>query len=146
MIIRQRQGNNPGRRIVPEGTYTEEALQALTERIQYVGSSNHKLKPGNYGFVPPTNPRASKSPCDNIRSVLIEEASELLFKGVAAGMVSAFASESVPKYVWAVDTDGEVYEAKAKSGQETSYHGYRLGEDERAMRDLIRKEWKRRCP
>ncbi len=67
-------------------------------------------------------------------------------KGVAAGMVSAFAGDGIPKYVWAVDDDGEVYEAKAKPGQETTYHGYRLGEDERTMRDLIRKEWKRRCP
>lgn len=146
MPIRPRQGNNPGRRFEPEGAYPEAALQALARRIEYAGSANHKLRPGNYGFVPPTNPRGSKSPCDDIRSVLLEEASELLLKGVAAGMVSAFAGDGIPKYVWAVDDDGEVYEAKAKPGQETTYHGYRLGEDERTMRDLIRKEWKRRCP
>lgn len=145
MPIRPRQGNNPGRRFVAEGQYTEVELHELAGRITYVGSANHKLKPGNYGFVPPTSPRASKSPCDDIRSVLLEEASALLLEGITAGMVSAFSGEGVPKYVWAVDANGEVYEAKTKPDQETAYHGYRLGEDERVMRDLIRKEWKRRC-
>lgn len=145
MPIRLRHGNNPARRLMQEGTYDHAALQALTGRVTYVGSANHKLKPGNYGFVPPVNPRASKSPCDDRRSVLIEEARSLLEIGIGLGMVSAFEGDGVPKYVWTVDADGEVYEAKTKPGQERCYHGYRLGEDDRAMRELIREEWKRRC-
>lgn len=146
MAIRKRSGNNPSRRLVPPGTYDEDELRALANRVQYAGSANHKLRPGNYGFVPPVNPRPSKSPCDDLRSILIEEATELLRLGAALGMVSAFNGDGLPKYIWAVDADGEVYEAKTTLGRETPYHGYRLSEDDRAMRSVIRKEWKRRCP
>ncbi len=58
-------------------------------------------------------------------------------------MISAFDTGGIPKYIWAVDVFGEVYEAKTKPDQEVDYHGYRIsGED--GMRDLILAEWKRR--
>lgn len=146
MVIRGRQGNRPDRRWVQAGTYTKQELEDLVARVSYTGSSLHKLTPGNYGFVPPTNPRPTKSPCDDRRSVLKEEASALMVAGVRAGMVSAFAGEGVPKYIWAVDDDGEVYEAKTSPGQETAYHGYRLGDDEKHLKKMILQEWKQRCP
>jgi len=147
MSIRSRQGNRPDRRIAKVGAYDALALNALAKRVRYVGSSVHKLKPADYGFVPPTNPRPSKSPCDDRRIVKLSEAQALLKAGINAGMVSAFTGDGgVPKYVWAVDEDNQVYEAKTKPGKESDYHGYRLGEDEHAMRVLILAEWKRRCP
>lgn len=145
MTIRARQGNRPNRRWVPSGTYSEAQLEALVKRVTYVGSSIHKLKPGDYGFVPPTNPRPSKSPCDDRRIVRKEEAGGLLAAGIRAGMVSVFAGEGVPKYVWAVDESGEVYEAKTNPGQETAYHGYRLGDDEKQLKKMILQEWTQRC-
>jgi hypothetical protein len=117
----------------------------LLAKARYGGSANHKLHPGDYGFTPPQNPRPSKSPCDELRSVLAEEARHLFRRGVELGMVSSFANDGVPKYVWAVDEDGEVYEAKIKSGQEAEYHGYRLSDDDAAMRAYVLKEWKVRC-
>lgn len=142
-----RQGNQPNRRFVAAGTYDDEILCDLVDRVRYVGSSIHKLKPADYGFVPPTNPRPSKSPCDDLRIVKLAEARALLIAGIKAGMISAFSRDSVPKYVWSVDDDYQVYEAKTKPGQETDYHGYRLGEDEQVMRKAILKEWEaRRCP
>ena len=54
-----------------------------------------------------------------------------------------------PKYVWAVDEHGEVYEAKTKperAERGADYHGYRVGDDERDMRRYILDEWGRRCP
>jgi hypothetical protein len=75
---------------------------------------------------------------------LKKEAARLLRQGIAKGMMSSFGQDGLPKYVWAVDEKGEVYEAKHKVGQETVYHGYRLGEDERDMRALVLKEWKQR--
>jgi ABC-type amino acid transport substrate-binding protein len=66
-------------------------------------------------------------------------------RGVELGMVSLFANDGVPKYVWSVDEDGEVYEAKIKPAQKTEYHGYRLGDDDAAMRAYVLKEWKVRC-
>lgn len=144
MACRRREGNRPDRRIWDDAATTVLQRKALCEKIHYVGSGNHKLRPGDYGFTPSHNPRPSKSPCDALRSVLIKEASELFKKGIMRGMVSRFEPESIPKYVWAVDADGEVYEAKAKTNQETEYHGYRIGEDEQAVREYVLEEWKKR--
>ena len=105
----------------------------------------HKLRPGDYGFVPPVNPRPTKSPCDELRPVLRAEAERLFRQGIAAGMISPPGRGGVPKYVWAVDAAGEVYEAKTKP-PDTSYHGYRIGDDEPQMRRYIVGEWRSRCP
>ena len=61
----------------------------------------------------------------------------LFERGIELGMVSRFDEGGVPKYVWAVDEFGEVYEAKTKPGRDEPYHGYRLGDDERAMRRYV---------
>jgi hypothetical protein len=118
--------------------------QALAVRLRYEGIAIHKLTPGDYGFVPPVNPRPSKSPCDALRSVLRAEAAALLQSGVIAGMFSPPTIDGIPKYVWAVDADNEVYEAKTKP-PEIVYHGYRVGEDESDMRRYILAEWRKRC-
>ena len=117
----------------------------LKSRMCYVGSANHKLRPGDYGFMPTHNPRPSKSPCDDLRPILLDEAVALFERGVELGMTSAFGLERAPKYVWSVDGEGDVYEAKARPERENHYHGYRLGDDERAMRAYIVKEWNVRC-
>jgi hypothetical protein len=58
-------------------------------------------------------------------------------------MVSSHIENDLPKYVWAVDGDGEPYEAKL-GGDGRSYHGYRLEENEQAMRATVQKEWEAR--
>ena len=60
-------------------------------------------------------------------------------------MISTYRLGEFPKYVWAVDAEERVYEAKLERGAET-YHGYELGKDEDAMRRLVTEEWKVRCP
>ena len=142
--MRKRQGNQPDRRIAPAGTIATAELEALRERASYVGTANHKLRPGDYGFVPSHNPRPSKSPCDDLRPVLSAEATRLFRSGISKGMVSAFEHGSFPKYVWALDETGEVYEAKTKPEQDGKYHGYRIGDDEKEMRRYVREEWNRR--
>jgi len=145
MTIRKREGNRPDRRIAEEAFLTVEQREELCKRLTYVGSANHKLRPGDYGFRPSHNPRPSKSPCDAKRAVLLKEATALMQRGIMLGMVSRFDADGVPKYVWAVDEASDVYEAKTRPERETDYHGYRLGDDEREMRSYILKEWKRRC-
>lgn len=145
MSIRKREGNRPDRRFVDEGFTSSDDREALCARLCYVGSGTHKLRPGDYGFHPSHNPRPSKSPCDAVRAVLLAEASNLMRRGIMLGMVSRFDEGGVPKYVWAVDDAGDVYEAKTRPEHETEYHGYRLGDDERDLRHHILKEWKRRC-
>lgn len=146
MTVRKREGNRPDRRIAPADAVPEPVRAALKKRLCYVGSAIHKLRPGNYGFVPPNNPRPSKSPCDELRPVLLEEAAALFERGIEFGMMSAFPAGGRPKYVWSVDEGGEVYEAKTKADREDAYHGYRVGDDERAMRRYVLDEWYRRCP
>jgi hypothetical protein len=120
-------------------------LAALAAKLRYVGDGNHKLRPGDYGFVPSHNPRPSKSPCDDVRPILRNEASALFRRGIALAMVSEFISDGVPKYVWAVDENNEVYEAKTKPEREVDYHGYRIGDDEKDMRRYILDIWRQRC-
>jgi hypothetical protein len=140
----KRQSNRPDRRIAPIDTYGSDDRSRVAKAARYVGSANHKLSPGDYGFNPPTNPRPSKSVCDGCRKLLLAEAVRLFSSGVSKGMMSPSSSGQLPKYIWAVDARGEVYEAKTKPGQDGAYHGYRLGEDERHMRAYIRAEWDKR--
>jgi len=138
----KRHGSNPKRRIASTDRLDAGGRAALAERTTYVGSALHKSKPGNYGFQPPVNPRAWKSICDGLRVILAEEARDLFRRGIVTGMFSDFEDGELPKYVWSVDDDGEVYEAKISPGS-NSYKGYRL-EEEDAMRDTVLKEWKAR--
>jgi len=140
----KRQSNRPDRRICPIGLLTTAELLRIAATARYVGSPNHKLRAGDYGFVPPSNPRASKSLCDDKRALLKSEARDLMMEGIRRGMISRVEPGQFPKYIWAVDNSGEVFEAKTKPGQETDYHGYRLGDDERQMRAEVLKEWNSR--
>ena len=57
------------------------------------------------------------------------------------GLFSDFQDGALPKYIWSVAPDGDVFEAKIDSN---GYHGYRL-EEEDDMRPLILRERVRRC-
>ena len=138
-----RQGNNPKRRIAARGSLSEEDLKALIREVRYTGSSLHKKNHADYGFDPPVNSRSNKSLCDGVRSILLKEASRLFKSGLKRGMVSGFGEGELPKYVWAVDEHGEAYEAKL-GDDGRSYHGYRLGANDRNMMKYVTEEWKRR--
>ncbi len=135
-----RQGHNPKRRIVAFNQHDEKQRASLAEKLNYVGSALHKQHPGNYGFRPPVNPRPWKSLCDEHRTIPREEAQQLLHDGVLKGLFSEIRDDGRPKYVWSVDRDGNVYEAKVDSD---GYHGYRLPESD-DFRTLIIKEWAKR--
>ena len=141
-----RQGNNPKRRLAPRDELDAEDLRRLAREARYVGSAHHKSKPGDYRFTPPTSPRPNKSLCDGKRIVKKREAMELFRQGLSRGMVSRYAEGGFPKYVWAVDWDDEVYEAKLGGDDRQSYHGYALNAD--GERDLCRwviREWNARA-
>ena len=141
----KRRGNNPKRRIVDQGTFTDRGLAELARSVRYKGNSLHKKHHSDYGLDPPTNPRPNKSLCDGKRPVPLREATRLFKSGLKHEMVSAFAEGECPKYVWAVDEEGEAYEAKV-GGDGRSYHGYKLGKDDKMMRRYVLDEWKKRCP
>lgn len=138
----QRRSNNPKRRIAPLGSFTEADKESLLRMSRYVGSALHKRNPANYGFYPPVNPRGHKSLCDDVRSIPLQEAQRLFESGIRKGIVSTYKQDGIPKYVWSVDEQGEVYEAKLGND---GYHGYRLNkENESIMRNNVLQEWKTR--
>jgi hypothetical protein len=136
-----REGNNPKRRLAAADALLAEERQKLALEITYVGSGHHKRFPADYGFNPPISPRPSKSLCDGKRIIRKAEAQALLKSGAEKGMISPPSFSGFPKYVWSVDADDEVYEAKTDPKSPGNYHGYRL-EEEDGMRDIIKRNWK----
>ena len=90
------------------------------------------------------NPRPSKSPCDEFVRSFARKRRSLSATGMVSGMVSRFDKGGTPKYVWAVDADGQVYEAKTKP-PETSTTAIGMGKTSE-MRRYILGEWGTRCP
>ena len=91
----------------------------------------------------PTTASNRRSVCDDRRVIEREEARRLLRSGIRLGMVSSYLDGDWPQYVWAVDGAGEVYEAKLGHDRRR-YHGYRVREDDRAMRKWVIDEWSKR--
>jgi hypothetical protein len=139
----KRQSNNPKRKVASANSLNQEEQDLLLKTSRYVGSAIHKHIPSNYGFHPPTNPRPSKAVCDDRRSIPLQEAQRLFIAAIRKSMVSGYREENgLPKYVWAVDEQGEAYEAKTGND---GYHGYRLDEaSEKIMRELVLTEWAKR--
>ena len=125
----KRQGNNPKRRVVSAAALSQEMRDELLRRTRYRGSEHHKVNPADYKFDGPVQPRRSKTLCDgkSRRLILLKEARQLFKQGIARGLVSQPGSDGLPKYVWAVDAQGEAYEAK-RSREGHIYHGYPLDE------------------
>jgi len=137
--MKPRQSANPKRRIAPPQSLDASQQESLLASARYVGSALHKHTPSDYGFHPPTNPRPHKSLCDDLRPLPYPEARALFVAAIRKGMVSTHREGDLPKYVWSVDDQGEVYEAKIGND---GYHGYRLDrESEGAMRSLVLREW-----
>lgn len=126
----RRPGNNPKRRIAASDFLSRESRAELAKSVRYLGSGHHKRSPADYG-LDRTNPRPTKSRCDLLHAVTLDEAKAILCKGILHGMVSDFLFGKHPKYVWCVAAGGEVYEAKTDAVTPGVYHGYRLEEDER---------------
>ena len=142
MARRKRQvHNHPNRRIAPLEAISDEILANLKD-ARYVGSPHHKSRPADYGFDPPVSPRPAKSLCDDLRPIVKAEAVGLFLAGVRLGMVSKSARNGLPNYVWAVDGDGEAYEALLGTDG-PNYHGFRLKHDA-ANHAAVVAEWKRR--
>lgn len=147
---KNRAANNPDRRVAPPGAVDDADVERFLSQLRYEGRATHKLHSGDYRFEPPANPGARKSVCDQKRAVNLAEAQALLKTGIRRGMLSKFTENGVPKDVWAVDEQGEVYEAKCdplevarNPGRRIGYHGYRLDREDSSWR-YITDEWERR--
>ena len=134
--------SDPRRRVVKPGDLTPELRERLRQ-ARYGGSAHHKRRPADYGFNPA--PRPKKNVCDpkGFPPVKLKEAIGLFRSGIRRGMVShKLNDKGLPVFVWAVDGNKQVYEAKPGEDGRT-YHGYRLYRDDRQYRPLLH-EWKTR--
>jgi hypothetical protein len=139
----KRPGNNPKRRIAPINRLTEAQRTELARVVKYAPSGHHKRNPADYG-LDRTSPRPTKSLCDLRRIIPLAESKAMVRKGILCGMISDFFFGAYPKFVWCVDKDGEVYEAKTDAVTPGAYHGYRL-EEEDDIRDAVLAVWNERC-
>ena len=138
-----RHSNDPRRHILAEGILSDAHRKRLLRHAQYRGTGIHKRNPDAYPFDEPCAPRQNKTLCDLKRPIDFREASQLFAEGIRRGMVSKRTTDGFPVFVWAVDGDGEVYEAKPGDVPNV-YHGYPLAPRDGVFPDLVRREWRRR--
>jgi hypothetical protein len=100
-------------------------LREVAERVDYVGSVEHKRHPS---FAGHPRPRADATLCDpalNDPGTLTKWVAE----GVRAGQIGAPWEIDFPRYVW-VQAEGKWYEARLTNPVLGQYKGYALGEDD----------------
>ena len=139
----RRHSSDPRRHILPEDALSDAERERLVSRTRYRGSGLHKRDPDEYPFDEPCTPRQNKTLCDLLRPIDFSEARELFAEGIRRGMVSRIMNDGLPVFVWAVDDQGEAYEAKPGDDPRV-YHGYPLGPRDGVFPDLVRREWRRR--
>ena len=76
--------------------------------------------------------------------MLLAEAEALSRESIERGMFIGTGECEFPEYVWAVDSEGRVYESKLEKVSR-NYHGYELGGDDDGMRQVVANEWHSRC-
>lgn len=140
--MKRRKGYNPKRRIAPSDQWPEEKCRVTAGRVGYGGNPEHKSRPGDYGLVPPANPRPGKTLCDAAGEFPKAGAEGLLREGLLRGMVSIHQRGGWPQNIWSV-AHGEPYEAQLENNDQGVYHGYPMPKDD-DFRSIVLTEWTRR--
>jgi len=135
---------NPKRKLLSpaEAEVRSGELRALSSRARYGGNPEHKKNPGDFGLVPPSDPRQGKSLCDVAKIFKRNEAEKLLRAGLSKGLVSVRMVGEWPKNVWAVTDDGFAMEAQLENPEGGAYHGYPMPETDPLSQEVIRR-WER---
>jgi len=135
---------NPKRKLLTLAQAQErtDELGRLADRALYGGNPEHKKNPGDFGLIPPSDPRQGKSLCDVAKIFKREEAKALLQVGFRSGLVSDRMIGDWPKNVWAVTSDGFAIEAQRENATRGVYHGYPLPETD-PMSQEVRRRWER---
>lgn len=132
---------NPKRKLLSpaEAKVRVAELQALASRACYGGNPEHKKNPGDFGLVPPSDPRQGKSLCDVAKIFRRSEAEKLLRAGLCKGFVSDRMVNDWPKNVWSVTDDGFAMEAQLENPNLGIYHGYPMPETDPLSLEVIRR-------
>lgn len=97
----------------------------LQAHARYEGSPHHKRDPNDFGLTPPTAPRPDKTLCDEADVCEKAIALKLFQLAINRGLASeTVASSGFPKQLWAVDENGQVFEAMYGGSKVGAYHGY----------------------
>jgi hypothetical protein len=138
--MRRKSSHNLKRRIRQE--VEPDYLQELVDIVKYGGNPEHKKNPGDFGLMPPSQPRADKSLCGIAGIFSNKEATRLLKEGVRKGLVSEQVRNGYPQNIWAVTDDGCPLEAQLENPEVGVYHGYPMYETD-PFREEVLKRWKR---
>lgn len=136
--MRRRTRFNPKRRI-REGIDSD-VLEHIACRVSYVGNPEHKRNPGDFGLMPPAQPRADKTLCDVTNIFSQHEATKLLKAGVRKGLISERDRGIYPQNIWAVTVDKIALEAQLDNEQQGTYHGYPMPEAD-PFREVVLARW-----
>lgn len=132
---------NPKRKLLTAAQASARAdeLEKLAQRAGYGGNPEHKKNPGDFGLMPPSDPRQGKSLCDVAKIFKRDDAEKLLREGLRKGLVSDRMSGEWPKNVWSVTADGLALEAQLENPALGSYHGYPMPETDPLSLEVIRR-------
>lgn len=108
------------------GPWPEDAdsPEELAERVEYVGSPEHKDHPSSLG---PPHLRSDATPCEANMTRDANRNTQALREGIRRQCVSSIFEGGYPKYVWTW-VNGVLYEARHINGPQGTYKGYRLEE------------------
>ncbi len=113
------------KRSIREVPLLDEERAVLQTLAKYEGSPHHKRNPGDFGLIPPSAPRPDKTLCDEARVHQRAVADSLFAKAIEHGLVSeAMTPEGLPKQLWVVDENDQVFEAMHGGTRPGCYHGY----------------------
>ena len=141
--MRPRRIPNPKRRLrpMPQGEEAIAYLKQLATKITYGGNPEHKRNPGDFGLQPPSQPRQSKTLCDEAEIFTRRDAQSLLREGARRGLVSVQERDGWPQNVWAIAANGVAVEAMLENPLTGRYHGYPMLESD-PLADEVRERWR----
>lgn len=138
--MKRRSGFNPKRRIRQDVTPAE--LERLVDSIHYTGNPEHKRNPGDFGLMPPSQPRPDKALCDTVNIFSRRKATELLRAGVRKGLISERQRNGYPQNIWVVTENGCPLEAQLENPEQGTYHGYPIPDTDPFRKEIIER-WNR---
>lgn len=139
-LMRRRTRYNPKRRI--RKNLEPDYLRSLADLVNYSGNPEHKRNPGDFGLMPPSQPRADKTLCDTVSVFSRTEATRLLREGVRKGLISEREQNGYPQNIWAVTEEGWPLEAQLENAERGTYHGYPMAETDPFHEEVLAR-WKR---
>jgi hypothetical protein len=127
-------------RTIRKTRLSDDERRALRTTATYEGSPLHKRNPGNFGLIPPAAPRLEKTLCDEAGVCDKAVANRLLASAIERGLGSEDVIDVFPKYLWALDERGQVFEAIYGGSVRGAYHGYPIRRSDPFF-DTISKLW-----